>query len=330
MTAQPPAAGAEFLDAEHQEAFDREGYVVVPFLTAEEVAALRDTWDRVGPEAGFGSHYTSASSDLTYREAVFDAIATTFEPAVDRVLRGLRPVVANFFAKEPVEGTSLVIHQDWSFVDERTHRSLNIWCPLEDATVANGTLSVLPGSHARLQNLRGTAEGEGGLPSPFAGREEALTRDLLAPVPVPAGHAIINDHRLVHASGVNRSGALRLAASLTLVPSELAVRHVFGRGDGRVDLIEMADVAVRRHAIGTRPTGRLVATIDLPPSGFDPDDYLPSSRSLPDAPPSSDDRAGATARPSGARRETGIVAQARRIVRRIGSGNRNHADHTPR
>lgn len=333
MTPPTERPGAEFRDPDLQARFDDDGYVVVPFLDAAGVASLRAVWAELAPPPGFGSHYTSASTDLPYRAAVFEAIAATFSAPIDRILQGLRPVVANFFAKEPALGTSLVIHQDWTFVDERTDRSLNIWCPLEDATEQNGTLSVLPGSHRRLHNLRGTAAGVGGLPSPFAGREEELTRSLLVPVPVTAGHAIINDHRLVHASGDNRSDALRLAASLTLVPADRAVRHAFGREDGRVDLVEMDDAAVRRHAIGTRPEGRLIATIDLPPSGFDPLDYEsaaptePSAPSPPSGAPGGGAPAATTARPSGERTERGMAAQARRIVRRVRSGNRNQMPH---
>lgn len=266
-------SSTEFYDPELQRAFDRDGMVVVPLLDPGEVARLRAVFhDLVDP--GFGSHYTSASADVAYREAVFESIAGTFAAPLASVLRGLRPVVANFFAKEPAPGTSLVVHQDWSFVDETQLRSLNVWCPLEDATADNGTLRVLRGSHRLLSNVRGTSEGAGGLPSPFEGIEARVTEELLEAVPVTAGWAIINDHRLVHASGDNRSDALRLAASLTLVPAERPVVHAFGGNDGTIDLIELEDLQLRRIQVGRRPAGRLLGTRPFHHLRFDLEGYL--------------------------------------------------------
>lgn len=254
-----------------QATFDEQGYVVVPLLDADEVAHLRHEFGRLFPETGFGSHYTSASRDVAYRRAVRDAIAGSFALALAGLLDGYRPVVANFFVKEPGPETSLVVHQDWAFVDEATTRSLNVWCPLEDATVENGTLRVLAGSHRVFDHLRGTSEGAGGLPSPFAGIEERITDDYLVPVPVPAGSAIINDHRLVHSSGANRSDAIRIAASLTLLPVDVPVTHAFGRPDGTVDLYELDDEALLSHRIGEPPAGRLLRSFpyERPPLGLD-------------------------------------------------------------
>lgn len=272
-------SGAEFVDPDLQEAFDRDGLVAIPFLDHPAVRHLREVFHRHVP-AGFGSHYTSASEDVAYREATFEAIADAFAPAVDRTLRNLRPVVANFFAKEPGPDTAMVVHQDWTFVEEPERRSLNIWCPLEDATVENGTLRVLRGSHRTLDNRRGTSEGAGGLPSPFAGIEAEVTEGL-EPVELPAGWAIVNDHRLVHASGDNRSAALRLAASLTLVPADRPIVHHFGLGDGTVDLIELDDAELRRLQVGRRPHGRLVGNVPFVPGRFEVDHHRRSAELAP-------------------------------------------------
>lgn len=301
-----------------QDDLERDGYVVVPFLDPAAVAGLRRSFSALVPDLGGASHYTSASPDEAHRRAAFASIAAAFSgPAAD-LLVDHRPVVANFFAKPPAPATALVVHQDWTFVDEDRFRSINIWCPLEDATAANGTLRVLPGSHRALTNRRGTALGAGGLPSPFAGIEDEVTRDLLVPVPVPAGSAIVNDHRLVHASTDNTSADVRVAASLTLVPAECPVTHSFGHADGTVELFELEDDELLRHAIGTPPRGRSLGVVPFVPQTVTVADLV--------------DLCGTGGQPGATRRRTpwGRAFHARRTVRRAGRGSLHQSPQTPR
>jgi ectoine hydroxylase-related dioxygenase (phytanoyl-CoA dioxygenase family) len=83
---------------------------------------------------------------------------------------------------------------------------LTCWCPLDDATVANGTVRVLPFS-------RVPASGAGILPH----QRQAQTNDLVGwadnsgavTLEVPAGSIVAFSSLLLHATGANRTDKLR-------------------------------------------------------------------------------------------------------------------------
>lgn len=246
-----------------QRALDTQGYAVVPFLSDTGLGALRSAWRELAPPNGYGSHYTSQVPDVGYRASVLEAIAEVFASGPSDVMAGYRPVVANFFAKEPGPHTSMVVHQDWTFVDERRHRSINVWVPLVDTTERNGTLGVVPGSHRAFDRPRGTAVGSSGLPSPFAGSEAHMARRWVRPLDVTAGHAVVNDHRTVHCSPDNLSEEPRVAASITLLPVGVRARHLYGRG-GMVEVYELDDSEFVRLHIGGPPPGTAIGRERVP------------------------------------------------------------------
>lgn len=97
-------------------------------------------------------------------------------------------------------------------------RSVTLWAALTDATVANGTLRVIPGSHRH--GYLGTrydqdAAGEG--------RGKPLRTDVPAGspdpivVPVAAGQALLLDVRLLHASPSNTGTTARVGLNVRYV-----------------------------------------------------------------------------------------------------------------
>ena len=91
-----------------------------------------------------------------------------------------------FLFKMPSENSELMMHQDWTIVDEGKYYALNVWVPLTDINEKNGALMVLPGSHFRsIQTLRAPT-----LPFFFSGNENIL-KEHLVPLYVKAGEAVI-------------------------------------------------------------------------------------------------------------------------------------------
>jgi ectoine hydroxylase-related dioxygenase (phytanoyl-CoA dioxygenase family) len=82
---------------------------------------------------------------------------------------------------------------------------VTIWTALDDATPENGCLEIVPGSH-RL-----------GLLSWFGSTvsDENVARyarpEMVQPLPVPAGHAVLLHNWLLHRSGINPSSSPRRA-----------------------------------------------------------------------------------------------------------------------
>lgn len=95
-------------------------------------------------------------------------------------------------------------HQDDGYTPVDPSPYLTLWLAINDATVENGCLSILPGSH------------KGGI-APHASTPEGLSCHSLSdpdqgiPVPIPAGSMVAMQSLMFHKSGVNRSAGMRKA-----------------------------------------------------------------------------------------------------------------------
>lgn len=116
-----------------------------------------------------------------------------------------------FVVKGASEGMAFSWHQDSGYVvgnggpaDHRPY--LTCWCTLDDATVENGTVRILPFSRAP-----GSRDGI------VAHARQSGTNDLVAEagedegvtVEVPAGSVVAFSSRALHATGTNRTGRMR-------------------------------------------------------------------------------------------------------------------------
>jgi ectoine hydroxylase-related dioxygenase (phytanoyl-CoA dioxygenase family) len=120
--------------------------------------------------------------------------------------------------KRPREGSRFRWHQDspyWVFDCAHVDRLVNVMLALDDATVENGCLRVVRGSHHR--GLLPGLEGEGRLGPLFT---DPRAFDLAAQVPaeMPAGSLLFFSPHTVHGSEPNRSDHARRALVLTYQP----------------------------------------------------------------------------------------------------------------
>jgi len=197
-----------FQDPDLQARFDKQGFVIVPFLNANDVQYLTNTFYELNPDIPIEGGFVSSSyaRDLTYKKTVSERVTAVFKPHFAEYFQNYRPFGSAYLYKNPVANSELPIHQDWTIVDEQQYVALNIWTPLCDVDVHNGSLAVLPGSHSNtLQVLRAPT-----LPFFFTGNEQ-LMLDNLVPLTVKAGQAVILNQSLVHYSPPNTSQYLRLA-----------------------------------------------------------------------------------------------------------------------
>ncbi len=196
-----------FRDPEIQQQFDRQGFVTLPFLSAEQVAELDRYFDEthpVLPESGFVSD--SYSGDFELKKKASDKIVEVFSSSYQRFFQNYTPFGGSFLYKIPSADSDLVLHQDWTIVDESKHIALNVWVPLCDIHAENGPLMVLPGSHyPSFPVMRAPT-----LPFFFTGNEEVVMKELV-PLHVKAGEAVVLNQSLIHYSPPNRSGRIRKA-----------------------------------------------------------------------------------------------------------------------
>jgi ectoine hydroxylase-related dioxygenase (phytanoyl-CoA dioxygenase family) len=136
-----------------KEDFDRDGYIVAPaLLGADEVAALNAdaeatcASERLGPvpvAEVLAIHFPHKISALMR--------ATMAHPAITRVLTeiigpNVKCMQSMFFVKNAGK-PGQAWHQDEAFIPTRDRSLCGGWIALDDATIENGCLWVVPGSH---------------------------------------------------------------------------------------------------------------------------------------------------------------------------------------
>jgi ectoine hydroxylase-related dioxygenase (phytanoyl-CoA dioxygenase family) len=206
--------------AEHSRQFDESGYAVFDgALLGRPLEILRACCDDF--VAREDARMDAAGTDtlgITHRgKRYFANECQREEPRLRQVLfsqiiadicRATLGETAYFFfdqyvVKGPEGGLPFSWHQDSGYVvgnggpvDHLPY--LTLWCPLDDATVANGTVRVVPGSH------RDGVIAHERLPE---NNDLAITVDETKAVAleVPAGSIVAFSSRILHATGANQT-----------------------------------------------------------------------------------------------------------------------------
>ena len=222
------------IDDTLEKEFQSEGYVHVPFLSAEEVKQLWDGFfeviktsgGHVSPkDAGLDMDYT-ITYDFTFidrnpehKREVLKVIDSVFRPHYEKILDNYKPIIANYIRKESETG-EVPMHQNWAFADERKCNTVSIWVPLVDSHRGNGALEVVPRSHKRFGELRGPM-----IPWELENIKDEIIKNDLVTCGIKAGEAIILDDSIVHYSHPNTTKDLRIAIQLILIPNDKPAIH---------------------------------------------------------------------------------------------------------
>lgn len=130
-----------------------------------------------------------------------------------------RPAIIQsmYIFKQPGIGGEVVPHQDNSFLYTEPASCTGLWLALEDATITNGCLWAIPGSHKNGLVRRFIRDNNGvhfDRPSPAYDQKE------FKPLEVKAGSLVVIHGDLVHQSFENRSPNSRHALSLHVVDTD--------------------------------------------------------------------------------------------------------------
>ncbi|XP_011019374.1 PREDICTED: phytanoyl-CoA dioxygenase [Populus euphratica] len=130
-----------------------------------------------------------------------------------------KPVIIQsmYIFKQPGIGGEVVPHQDNSFLYTEPTTCTGMWLALEDATLLNGCLWAIPGSH-KNGLVRRFLRGENGVyfdqPSPSYDQKDFV------PIEVKAGSLVLIHGDLIHQSFENQSSKSRHAYSLHVVDTD--------------------------------------------------------------------------------------------------------------
>jgi hypothetical protein len=175
-------------------------------------------WEPSDPDLMQGLELFAHLSDSLQRWALDQRF---IEPCKDLVgEEDVRLFTEKLNLKRAHKGGPIILHQDfpyWTGVTKAAARVATAMLFLDDATVENGCLEVVPGSHREGLPCRRALEGLGGMEIDPAKYDHAR----LLPVPVEAGTVIFFGPFLVHRSLPNRTGADRRALLFSYQPPGL-------------------------------------------------------------------------------------------------------------
>ncbi|MBK8659461.1 MAG: phytanoyl-CoA dioxygenase family protein [Bacteroidetes bacterium] len=188
------------------------------------------------PEGGV--FYSVYSQDVSYRRKVHDAMGELLKPVYDSLFNHYRNLLNSFIVKVPGPKSEFSMHQDSTGLNELEHSPLSVWIPLQDTTVQNGCMCVVPKTHGLFSPYRGIS-----ISAPFA-RHEALVKKYLVPVEMKAGDILLFDNRIIHNSTANRSASDRVVVMSGVFPEQAQLISCFkdtALRPGDIEVIEQAD-----------------------------------------------------------------------------------------
>lgn len=128
------------------------------------------------------------------------------------------PIQSMYIFKQPGIGGEVVPHQDSTFLYTEPPSATGLWVALEEATVDNGCLWVLPGSHKDGPARRFFVDESKQVA--FKGEAKDYEASKFVAVPVKAGSAVLLHGALVHNSYENKSEKSRHAYSVHVIEQD--------------------------------------------------------------------------------------------------------------
>lgn len=239
------------------QAYRRDGYVVPGYrLSEEQLRDLRAAMDRVvaanpgiRPEKLVSVHIDGENAEgvrgdraffeLCSNPDILDMVEQTIGP--DIILWGCQA-----FCKPGGDGMEVPFHQDGQYWPIRPLATCTVWVALDAATVANGCLRLVPGSHRDAKLLPHLHDKRDGLTlnRRVDDTELPAAEANAVDIELEPGQMSMHDIYMVHGSNPNRSPDRRAGVAIRYMP---ASSH-FDRG-----LIETSDTSGYKVDFSTRP-----------------------------------------------------------------------------
>lgn len=213
------------------ERYRRDGFLFpLPVLTSAEALAYRRRLEAV--EAAHGGELRGELrqrphllfpwlTDLIRHPAILDAVEDVLGP-------NLLVWATSFFTKDAQSPAFVSWHQDATYWGLSEPDVLTAWVAFTDATVENGAMRMIPGSHGEQLVHRDTFAADNLL---SRGQEIEVEVDEARGVDVllRAGEMSLHHVRMVHGSPANRSHDRRIGFAIRYIPTH--VRQLTGEDD---------------------------------------------------------------------------------------------------
>jgi hypothetical protein len=220
-----------------QQLLDKEGYVIVPFYTEEEITKLTEYYTHHAPnQQKKGFQPTTYSSNLEYRLAASEFIKATAHQRMETYFEDYKAFMGSFIVKNADKNSELGVHQDMTLVDESKFMGINIWAPLCDTHEKNGALFLIPGSHRIHPSYRAATIAN------IYDKHYQTIKEYMKPVYLKAGEAIIFDHSILHYSPHNLSKDVRIATNIFVTHKDAVITIAYhDKEKEKIELFEEND-----------------------------------------------------------------------------------------
>jgi len=230
--------------------YQRDGlYFPVPVLTPAEALACRRKLEAV--EAAHGGRLSGELrhkphlllrwlADLVKHPRILDAVEDVLGP-------NLLVWSTSFFIKEARDPAYVSWHQDATYWGLSSPDVVTAWLAFTDATVENGAMRMVPGSHGEQLAHRDTFAPNNLL---SRGQEIAVEVEEARGVHIllRAGEMSLHHVRMIHGSPANRSGDRRVGFAIRYIPTY--VKQIAGEGDSALLVRGVDDY---HHFVPERP-----------------------------------------------------------------------------
>ena len=226
---------AIFTEKQQEGLIAHDGYVVIDFLSSNELETVKKTI----PELGYAENndaklwFSTTQETVDRKNEIYEKFYPVLQRATDRFLQDhklIRIVVINKFPG----GEAVKPHQHPNRVDESKYRSLTAWLPLTDTTVEIGTLHVVKSSHTIfVQHLRPYNDF-----TMFHNITPRVLGKYSIPLLLKAGQIVIFDDRLIHWSPPNKTSSNRMVIQFDLLPREIETDLTIYYRDNKDELSE--------------------------------------------------------------------------------------------
>ena len=199
--------------------YHEDGYVIPEYRLPEETLQdIRADYDRLlarHPEfrdyCPMLLRYDLSFLNYARDSNILDMVAQVIGP--DIILWN-----SSFFAKPAVNGKKTPWHQDGEYWPLRPLATCTVWLAIDEATVENGCLKFMPGSHKRKELRPHRTNKDPNFTLHQELLESEYDDDKAVPLELEAGQMSLHDVYLLHGSEANDSGKPRRGMTMRFMP----------------------------------------------------------------------------------------------------------------
>ncbi len=198
----------------YQNLLNVNGYFTLKLIDDETIQQLKKIYITNFNDNKTAFYSSSFHQDINFKKEVNQQILYLLSETINQYFSNYKVLGTSFLKKQANQHNPLPLHQDWTVTDEENYGSFTIWIPLQDTTIQNGAIRVIPCSHQVENNFRAPS-----IPVAFE-QERQLFEQHLQTLELKAGEAFVFNQKLMHASFPNQTNEERLALTIGLTAKE--------------------------------------------------------------------------------------------------------------